>query len=125
MLGLQLNYVSKSGPRSVVPEAGIKEGHVNAPTETAGCNNLSQPLKPASGTIPLICVLLLNRREILLHRFRPIRLYRAVDEYTHGVALSCFASCVKFMHVLQGCFTDSGVMLWFTQCSWSNTEGPG
>ena len=33
--------------------------------------------------------------------------------------------CVQFIHILQGCFTDTGAIMWLPQCQWSNPEYMG
>ena len=30
--------------------------------------------------------------------------------------------CVSFSHILQGCFTGTGAIIWLPQCLWSNPE---
>ena len=33
--------------------------------------------------------------------------------------------CDNFTHILQGCFTGIGAIVWLLQCQWSNPEGHG
>ena len=34
-------------------------------------------------------------------------------------------SCLPFVHILQGCFTGTGAIIWLPLCQWSNSEGYG
>ena len=48
-------------------------------------------------------------------------------------ALFCFGNITQFLvdlcdnctHILQGCFTGTGAIVWLPQCQWSNSEGHG
>ena len=55
-------------------------------------------------------------------------------EYVYGFVGLCFVevilsvlvdSCDLCNHILQGCFTGTGAIMWLPQCQWSNPEGYG
>ena len=43
-------------------------------------------------------------------------LYKSSQSISYG-------SCNAFNHILQGCFTGTGAIIWLPQCQWSNPEG--
>ena len=55
--------------------------------------------------------------------------------YAHCFAMLCFVMVMllvlsrytwfEFAHILQGCFTGTGAILWLPQCQWSNPEEYG
>ena len=78
-----------------------------------------------SNSIANALELLQSCNKPLIYNIYPIK-------YAYGFVVLCFVlvavlvfvdTCDTFTHILQGCFTGTGVIIWLPQCQCSNHEG--